>query len=462
MADKSYTTKNLLDNGYTTTHSDGSKSYAHPNLMDNGITVSHPDGTKSTIRKNLSDDGYTIYHADGSKSYAVKNLTDDNYTIHHPDGSKTYTTKELLSNGYTSYHTDGLTPAAPKESQPAKAAPASGRKPEKVHYKEYVHNEYPEASELLPYIPKTVDYTQQEAEAYAGYAASLLLKNSTADFMFLTEKQTITRTTRTGLLGIRKKTQTVSVERPVTKGIQIRDVHENYIGQDNSVQNEGHSYRTFLTFDGRIRYEHHTETEYYDGRSKDEYDNWDGSITNTEHSQDNRQSFNHIASLDYLLQKKNIQMSFDTFLQSGGEKAHPADQKLIEKARNELEKEKKRREAEEKKAEYPGKKDLLFYLSVFVLVIAAFVAVNLDQNDNKYFLGFFLGMGLICVFIMERQYTFKNTETSVMIVSLVEAGLLTALLKYTFTNMHYAWLAVPAMILIFILAAVSRFQGKRR
>lgn len=60
MSDKTY--KNLLDDGYTTYHEDGSKSKTYKNLLDDGYTTYHEDGSKSQTYQNLLDDGYTTYH----------------------------------------------------------------------------------------------------------------------------------------------------------------------------------------------------------------------------------------------------------------------------------------------------------------------------------------------------------------------------------------------------------------
>lgn len=60
MSDKTY--KNILDDGYTTYHEDGSKSVSYKNILDDGVTTYHEDGSKSVTYKNILNDGTTTYH----------------------------------------------------------------------------------------------------------------------------------------------------------------------------------------------------------------------------------------------------------------------------------------------------------------------------------------------------------------------------------------------------------------
>ena len=105
MADKTY--KNILDDGYTTYHDDGTKSTTYKNILDDGYTTYHSDGSKSTSYKNILDDGVTTYHPDGSKSTSYKNILDDGVTTYHPDGSKSVSYKNFLDDGITTYHSGG-------------------------------------------------------------------------------------------------------------------------------------------------------------------------------------------------------------------------------------------------------------------------------------------------------------------------------------------------------------------
>lgn len=104
MADKTY--KNLLDDGYTTYHEDGSVSKTYKNLLDDGTTTYHEDGSTSKTYSHLLDDGYTTYHSDGSRSETYRNLLDDGYTTYHSNGGTSSTYSNLL-DGYSTYHSGG-------------------------------------------------------------------------------------------------------------------------------------------------------------------------------------------------------------------------------------------------------------------------------------------------------------------------------------------------------------------
>ena len=120
--DKHY--KNLLDNGVTTYHNDGSKSVTYKNLLDGGTITYHPDGSKSRTYKNLMDPGYTTYHEDGSKSRTYKNIMSPGTTTYHDDGSQSRTYKNFFDNGATTYHEDN--PYRGAGSKPYSNTRASG------------------------------------------------------------------------------------------------------------------------------------------------------------------------------------------------------------------------------------------------------------------------------------------------------------------------------------------------
>ncbi len=61
---KSKTVKNILDNGHTTYHSDGSKSVTYDNILDNGRTTYHSGGSKSVTSRDKTNSGFTTSGSD--------------------------------------------------------------------------------------------------------------------------------------------------------------------------------------------------------------------------------------------------------------------------------------------------------------------------------------------------------------------------------------------------------------
>lgn len=107
MTDKTY--KNLLDDGYTTYHDDGTQSVTYRNLLNDGYTTYHSDGRKSETYKNFLYDGYTTYHSDGSNSETYKNILNEGYTTYHSNGGKSETYHDFFGDGYTTYNYEDTT-----------------------------------------------------------------------------------------------------------------------------------------------------------------------------------------------------------------------------------------------------------------------------------------------------------------------------------------------------------------
>lgn len=105
MADKTY--KNLLDDGYTTYHEDGTQSKTYKHLFDDGYTTHHEDGSRSDTYQHVFDDGYNTYHADGSTSDSYRHVFDDGYVTYNSDGSRSDTYSNILDDGFTTYHSRG-------------------------------------------------------------------------------------------------------------------------------------------------------------------------------------------------------------------------------------------------------------------------------------------------------------------------------------------------------------------
>ncbi len=126
--------------------------------------------------KNILDDGYTTYHDDGTKSRTYKNVLDDGVTTYHEDGSKTVTYKNVLDDGYTSYHTPA--PGANKQSQPVvPPEPISPPKP-KVNEPWKRAGSYDSVKPAELKNLGSVPLNKTRARQFAWYAADQLKKSN--------------------------------------------------------------------------------------------------------------------------------------------------------------------------------------------------------------------------------------------------------------------------------------------
>ena len=101
MGDRTY--KDLLGDGYTTYHDDGTTSHTQQNVLDDGWTTYHSDGSTSYSHQNVLDDGWTTHHSDGSTSYSHQNVLDDGWTTHHSGGGSYGYGSAGTPGGYSGY-----------------------------------------------------------------------------------------------------------------------------------------------------------------------------------------------------------------------------------------------------------------------------------------------------------------------------------------------------------------------
>lgn len=451
----------LTDDGKTIVNADGSKTYVYGHLTDDGQTIINPDGSKSHVYKDPSGDGYMIINADGSKSRMYKDLLGDGYTVANADGSRFHVHRNLLDDGYTAIQTESAAAPVTSAAPPAPAAKrteASAKKPVQPRAKEYVYNAYPDDRELLAFVPQRSGYTGADAQAYALYAASLLLKACPSEFKTLTGEETLERERLSGPFGLRREKTQIKATVPENRGILLRRVQQNYIGGTSSVESEEHGEKVYLTCDGRIFCEKSVETDYYDGHFREEKSVSYGSLTNRATVRGDA-SVNLIAVLDLLLSEKKVPLSFDAWLAAGAEGAHKPDRGVLESAQAAFAAE---RAAALKAATAPDRSQMWNpYLPFIVLLaLAVFPAIHLEHSQNRVLYYVFFACGLAAVFFIEREYYFAYLSTTILLIACIELAAFVGLT--ILLHLKTPWICAALILAILVLAIRSRaFEVQR-
>ena len=252
------TYKNILDDGYTTYHDDGTTSVSYKNVLNNGTTTYHSDGSTSVTYDNVLDHGTTTYHSDGSTSRTYQNVLDPGYTTYHSDGSQSVTYKNMLDPGYTTYETKPKLPVYSAPVPKPKRTGSSGGE-----YRTSMRNSVNLSSE--EYRAKNLRLTNEQMEEYAVYAAALLKSKGVRTAGEITYTEYYDEEEKYGFLNL--KTRKVRKSRKIRgEAYWITEHHVKTTENTGDIEEQEEITNEIITVSGRFMREKIVENIYRTGR----------------------------------------------------------------------------------------------------------------------------------------------------------------------------------------------------
>lgn len=112
--------KNLIADGWTIRHDDGTTSRLTKNLFGDGYTIRHQSGAQARVTRNFMSDDWTVHLPDGGKLTISQGFLSENWSIHGPGGRAT-ASKDFLSDNWTITHNQSrsvFNPATPPAKPP--------------------------------------------------------------------------------------------------------------------------------------------------------------------------------------------------------------------------------------------------------------------------------------------------------------------------------------------------------